>query len=929
MVLGVERTQEWRDTDALIESPRRFYRVGYRDVESPGDADNDGLDDMWELRRGSEPFLNDALWDYDQDGLALAEEYTYGTNPFEADTDVDGLPDAWEVLFRQDPLSAANAEADPDGDGRVNRQEYLLKTHPWRYASSVQVVGIAGSFNDWNAAESLMALTNNRQWVGYVRLSPGIVAFKFVGDGSWSKQWAVPAGTAVFPLPVLQQPVVRMGTNIRVQVETAGLYRFELDEGANRFSVAGAEEEPAEGGEPCPVYNLAGSWNGWNNSSLETSLFPGPGGLYQRLVWVTAATNHEFKWVRNSSWLWTWGETNQAEMEPDWVGEAERDVSAGNIQLRVAPAGVFRFWFVPSNGQYGVERVADDTDGDELMDGEERDRYGTDPSRADTDGDGLGDGMEVRRWGTDPSSADSDGDGLSDGWEVRTGLNALSGEGEDGAAGDPDGDGLSNAGEYEAQTQPRNSDTDGDGVSDGQDETPTVATCYWAVQVVKPLPGVDKGCADGSGGPRLEETLVFDPDLGTSGVRIAKMVWRGYVDDAFKVDGREYCWDMEPDEFEELDVTGALSNRESGVCTIEVYDYVHVGWPSNRVVFGGEAEIEYLVPIEVEVAGGEIWLCDGGVTTVVVQVRPEEAKGRVGYTVGDASVAEVAKVGDGVVRVTAVGPGRTILEVRDGPAICSAIPITVVKVDIIQPSSLWWFPTVVPSGYQVSDVAEAGVEPSGLDGHGTFKWKVLGSKGYGALGLILPGGGSAQTVTKTDDKYVNVFTKGYSDVLGDVTLKLTYTPPGASSPLCTVQQDITVRTFMLVLGSTWNEPNGSGWSTFRYMYVKDQFGADVPSAVDVNECFTDWQSLWPGETWPSPMPGSSSGYTWWQDWVSMPGPSMYIPQPVNPTDASASTPVDRAIQTWRYGSIVSGDGDVFIGGVVNLQRNLGYAVHTH
>lgn len=250
------------------------------------------------------------------------------------------------------------------------------------------------------------------------------------------------------------------------------------------------------------------------------------------------------------------------------------------------------------------------------------------------------------------------------------------------------------------------------------------------------------------------------------------------------------------------------------------------------------------------------------------------------------------------------------------------------KVEIIQPSSLWWFPTVLPSGYQVSDVAEARVEPSGLDGHGTFKWEVLGSKGYDALGLIPSGGGSAQTVTKTDDKYVNIFTKGYSDAADDVTLRLTYTPPGASSPACTVEKTLTVRTFKLVFGSTWNEPNGSGWNTFRYMYVKDQFGTDAPAVVDANECFTGWQSQSSGETWPSPTPGSSSGYTWWQDWVSMPGPSMYTPQPVNPTDTGASTPVDSAVQTWRYGSTTSGGGDVFIDGAVNLQRNLGYAVHT-
>jgi hypothetical protein len=52
-----------------------------------------------------------------------------------------------------------------------------------------------------------------------------------------------------------------------------------------------------------------------------------------------------------------------------------------------------------------------DTDGDGLLDEEERTVYGTDPTRADTDGDGLTDGDEVAFWGA-AWNADADGDGL-------------------------------------------------------------------------------------------------------------------------------------------------------------------------------------------------------------------------------------------------------------------------------------------------------------------------------------------------------------------------------------------------------------------------------------------------------------------------------------------------------------------------------------
>jgi hypothetical protein len=93
----------------------------------------------------------------------------------------------------------------------------------------------------------------------------------------------------------------------------------------------------------------------------------------------------------------------------------------------------------------------------------------TDPLNADTDGDGLSDGDEVNVHGTDPLLKDTDGDGLPDGWEVDNGLNPLSASGDDGADGDPDDDGLTNLQEYQRGTKPRKRDTDGDGLSDGDE----------------------------------------------------------------------------------------------------------------------------------------------------------------------------------------------------------------------------------------------------------------------------------------------------------------------------------------------------------------------------------------------------------------------------------------------------------------------------
>ncbi|TAK58085.1 MAG: OmpA family protein [Bacteroidetes bacterium] len=81
---------------------------------------------------------------------------------------------------------------------------------------------------------------------------------------------------------------------------------------------------------------------------------------------------------------------------------------------------------------------------------------------ADRDMDGLS-LDEERRYGTDPNSSDTDGDGLTDGEEVHTYQT-------DPTKADTDGDGLTDKEEiFTYKTNPLNKDADGDGLSDGDE----------------------------------------------------------------------------------------------------------------------------------------------------------------------------------------------------------------------------------------------------------------------------------------------------------------------------------------------------------------------------------------------------------------------------------------------------------------------------
>ncbi|NDB65933.1 MAG: hypothetical protein EB168_09745, partial [Euryarchaeota archaeon] len=135
-------------------------------------------------------------------------------------------------------------------------------------------------------------------------------------------------------------------------------------------------------------------------------------------------------------------------------------------------------------GESAINIIADttnDSDGDGLTDGEEINIYQTNPDVADQDDDGLNDGQEVEI-GTLADNADSDEDGYEDGHEYEVGTDPLNpdevpeGEGESAidvyadTTNDTDGDGLTDGEEQNIyNTNPELADQDQDGLNDGQE----------------------------------------------------------------------------------------------------------------------------------------------------------------------------------------------------------------------------------------------------------------------------------------------------------------------------------------------------------------------------------------------------------------------------------------------------------------------------
>ena len=92
--------------------------------------DTDGLPNRWEMQYFGSLDQN-ANADFDGDGLTNLQEYLNGTDPAvaSADHDNDGLLDTWEVAYGgMTFLTGRNA--DDDSDGISNWIEYKLGTHP-------------------------------------------------------------------------------------------------------------------------------------------------------------------------------------------------------------------------------------------------------------------------------------------------------------------------------------------------------------------------------------------------------------------------------------------------------------------------------------------------------------------------------------------------------------------------------------------------------------------------------------------------------------------------------------------------------------------------------------------------------------------------------------------------------------------------------
>ena len=119
------------------------------------DNDNDGMADDWEIRWFGSITAKNGNADSDGDGLTDRQEYEYAGNnpgwgaarwtlsPLNPDSDGDGIADRYEVLNGLNPVNASDRDLDLDQDGWTNYEEYVHGTAANDPGSRPQLVGHA------------------------------------------------------------------------------------------------------------------------------------------------------------------------------------------------------------------------------------------------------------------------------------------------------------------------------------------------------------------------------------------------------------------------------------------------------------------------------------------------------------------------------------------------------------------------------------------------------------------------------------------------------------------------------------------------------------------------------------------------------------------------------------------------------------------
>ena len=486
------------------------------------DADTDGLNDREEYEYGTDP--NDV--DTDDDGVTDGEEvHSTRTSPVLADSDADGMDDYWELMYSLEPLTN-DAYLDPDRDGFDSLEEYQSQPStdpqdPWSTPSAVLYVATNGTSSAdgsyTNPLGSLAAAVALATDGVRVVVFPGVYAgesnrnIQFAGKRVTVKALEGPFRTIIdcegegraleFRAQESNDTVVCGFTIVNGSAEYGGAIYCGAGASPTIIRCVLVSNQAAELGSAlycdaearplladCVIADNTGGeaavWGFYDarpilrNCTISYNHGIGVGGLYMMpelincIVWSnTAGAVDCLAYREDHSCIESQWHSSPLMARHRYYLHPEATCIDSGSESCFSPVDIQNEprWDAPGRGRAGVlvDIGADefvDSDSDGLADSWERDVFGglSRNGQGDFDADGLDDRAEYL-YGTDPTESDTDGDGISDGDEIHT-------YHTDPLNGDTDGDGLPDGYEVsESSLNPLSFDSDEDGLSDSEE----------------------------------------------------------------------------------------------------------------------------------------------------------------------------------------------------------------------------------------------------------------------------------------------------------------------------------------------------------------------------------------------------------------------------------------------------------------------------
>ena len=408
------------DGDSLSDGQESTLGTDPMNPDSDGDACPDG----WEVRYGFDPLDNtspvsDA--DPEGDGLTNLEEASRGTNPFSADSDTDGVSDLQEAGW----ISQGTTKMF-DLSTSTNLLEGLSSLDDGHLSLPLPFpIVIHGESVCSNVAINLNGFVNlSTEYPADSSPTPGaehpLVVEAFHDD---LKAYPVELGSALRAAEVVTNGVCHFVVEFRNfgfwadDAVPSNAVSFQIDFAEDATNMVRVAFFRADGGTDPLTKRALGSRADFRAATLRNELtfssnepvaLPGLGIAYH----LGTGTNPVLADTDGDGLLdgaeLSLG-TDPFDIDTDGDGFTDgEEQSAGMNPL------------VPNTGNEAVDA---DPDGDGLDNGQEL-LLGTDPADPDTDDDGVSDGDEWRI-GTDPLDPDTDGDGFSDGAELQGGTDPL------------------------------------------------------------------------------------------------------------------------------------------------------------------------------------------------------------------------------------------------------------------------------------------------------------------------------------------------------------------------------------------------------------------------------------------------------------------------------------------------------------------------